>query len=256
MTKNKVFLLAASIAMVLFTSQILPAQGSKPVALLKGEVSSVKGGKIADVQVAVFKGSERVNTGKTNTDGKFQIILQGGADYRVAYSHQNYYYKEESLNIPVLDKYKEILASVSLRELELGTPYPFSALVFEPRSSKIEQSVTADLDSIANVVKRNKLNLKVTVHPDENPVGKKAKDQNDLASARKAAITSFFLSKNVTTSSLTVDISNSVPPGKYERTLADMPEATGKKKKGKSKPAAAAKKVLVPQYAEIVMQRS
>jgi hypothetical protein len=98
--------------------------------------------------------------------------------------------------------------------------------------------------------------LKVTVHPDETPSGKKTKEQNDLANARKAAITSFFLSKNVTSSMMTVDINNAVPPGKYERTLTDTPDAT-KKKKGKSKAAApASKKVLVPQYAEIVMQRS
>jgi hypothetical protein len=230
------------------------AQGNKPVALLKGEVSSAKGGKIPDVTVTIFKGTERVNSGKTNSDGKFQIILQGGADYRIAYSNNNYYYKEESLNIPVLDKYKEIPLSETLRELELGTPYPFNALVFEPRSSKIEQSVMGDLENIANVAKRSKLSLKVTVFPDEAPSGKKAKEQNDLAGARKAAITSFFLSKNITTSSLSVEINTKVPPGKYERTLADVPETT-KKKKGKSKPPAP-KKVLVPQYAEIVMQRS
>jgi hypothetical protein len=235
------------------------AQASKIVALLKGQVTSQSGEKLKDVQVIVYKGGERINTGKTNTEGKFQIILQPNAEYRIGYSHGSYYYKEETLSIPASDKYQEVPVSASLKELEFGKPYPMSSLIFEPRSSSISSTVLSDLEGLAQVMKRNnKVSLIITVYPDETPAGKNAAKQNDLAAARKAAISTYLLSKNI--SNYTININTSVPPGKYERTLVmtEEPAATGKKKKSKKAAPAksVSKKVMVPQYAEFVMRQS
>jgi len=236
----------------------LYAQGNKPVALLKGQVTSTKGGNVADVSVSAFEGSKLINTGKTNTDGKFQIILKSGIQYKLTYSNADYYYQEEQLSIPPSDKYQEVPKTVQLRPLELNSAFPFSTLVFEPKSSKIEGAVMADLENIANAAKRNKLSLKCTVYPDATPSGKSAAAQTDLANSRKSALTSFFMSKNLSSSSFTIDINNSLPAGKYERMITDTPEepaaTKGKKKKAKAaKPVT--KKVMVPQYAEIMMTK-
>ena len=233
------------------------AQVGKVVALLKGQVSDASGAKLKDVQVIVYKGGERVNTGKTNTDGKFQIIVNPGGEFRIGYSHPSCYYKEEPLNIPETGKYQEIQVSASLKELEFGKPYPLSSLIFEPRSSTIEPTVMSDLEGLSQIMKRNnKISLAITVYPDETPAGKNAARQNDLANARKAAISSFMLSKNI--SNFSININTAVPTGRYERTIVitDDAAATGKKKKAKKAAAAksVSKKVMVPQYAEFVMR--
>lgn len=245
--------------LILFISLIvsLPlsgfSQASKVVALLKGQVTSSSGERLKDVQVAVYKNGEKVNTGKTNSDGKFQIIVQPNAEYRIGYSHPAYYYKEDPFPIPALDAYKEIPVAVSLKALEFGKPYPLSTLIFEPASSAISATAVSDLEGIAQIMKRNnKISLRITVYPDEAPTGKNAAKQNDLASARKAAITTFLLSKNI--SNYTININNVVPQGRFERTIVVAgDQSTGKKKKSKKPAKTVTKTVLVPQYAEFVM---
>lgn len=235
----------------------LYAQGNKAVALIKGQVSSVSGEKLKDVQVIIYKANgERANTGKSNTEGKFQIIVQPGENYRIGYSHGSYYYKEEALNIAVSDKYQEVPVSAALKELEFNKPYPLSTLIFEPGSATITNGVMSDLEGLAQVMKRNnKISLNITVYPDENPAGKNAAKQTDLANSRKAAINTFLLSKNISNYSLNVN--NSVPPGKYERTITVTEEVAAKKKKAKKAAAkTSSKKVMVPQYAEFVMRSS
>lgn len=232
------------------------AQANKPVALLKGQISSTKGGNIADVNVSAFEGSKLINTGKTNTDGKFQIILKSGIQYKLTYSNSNYYFQEEQLSIPPSDKYQEVPKSVQLRPLELNTPYTFPALVFEPKSSKIEPAVMTDLENIAAAAKRNKLTLKCTVYPDATPTGKSAANQTELANSRKSALTTFFMSKNLSSTNFTIEINNTVPIGKFERMITESPEepvSKGKKKKKSKSSKPVTKKAMVPQYAEIVM---
>src|SRR5689334_4931205 len=116
MRKYLILLVLGLIAVPFSTTSF--AQANKIVALIKGQVSSVSGEKLKDVQVVIYKGNgERVNTGKTNTDGKFQIIVQPGENYRIGYSHASYYYKEEALNIPSTGKYQEVPISAALKEL-------------------------------------------------------------------------------------------------------------------------------------------
>lgn len=253
-SKNK-FIIALFLSVC---SISLYGQGNKPVALLKGQVTSTKGANIADVSVSAFEGSKLINTGKTNTEGKFQIILKSGIQYKLTYSNADYYYQEEQLNIPPSDKYQEVPKTVQLRPLELNSAFPFSTLIFEPKSSKIEGAVMADLENITNAAKRNKLSLKCTVYPDATPSGKSATIQTELANSRKTALTSFFMSKNLSSSSFSIDISNALPPGKYERTITETPEAVaakGKKAKKAKAVKPVTKKVMVPQYAEIMMTK-
>jgi hypothetical protein len=251
-TQNK-FILAVFLALGAVTAF---AQGNKPVALLKGQITSTKGGNVSDVNVSAYEGGKLINSGKTNTDGKFQIILKSGITYKLTYSNSDYYYQEEQLVIAPAEKYQEIQKTIQLKPLELNSAFPFATLVFEPKSSKIEAAVMTDLENIANAAKRNKLSLRCTVYPDATPSGKNAATQNDLASARKTALTSYFMSKNLSASNFSIDINNSLPAGKFERTITETPEETttkGKKKKSKTAAKPVTKKVMVPQYAEIMM---
>jgi len=255
MRSNRLILFLAIIALFSFTSQGF-SQINKVVALLKGNVTG-PAGPATDVSITFFKGSERVNTTKSTPEGKFTQILQPGTQYRVTFSGGKYYYHEEMLSVPQSDVYQTVPMNVSLKELELGRPYQFSNLIFEPKSADISPSVMADMENIAAAMKHNsKLTLSATVYPDETPAGKKAAAQNTLAQSRKSALMSFFLTKNISSSNVMIEISANVPSGgSFERMVsAEAPAAKGKKTKKKAPAAAAGKKVMVPQYAQITMQ--
>ncbi len=252
-------LMIAALALAI-TNSPSRSQMSKVVALVKGEVRSSSGSSVPDVQIQVYKGSEKVNSTKTTNEGKFQMVINPGADYKLICSNPKYYFTEQALSIPALEKYKEIPVTVTMRPLELGTPFPFSQPVFEPQSSTVSANVTADLDNIAAQLKRNsKLVLNVTVYPDMTPSGKNANAQNDLATARKNAIAGYFLSKGLSASNVNVTISTNVGPGKFDRTVSvdDMAAVSSKSKK-KKKPSKkpTTQNIKFPQTTDVVMQVS
>ena len=259
MRSNRFSLFLALIALF-----CLPAPGSaqinKVVALVKGNVTTPSGSPATDVSITFYKGSERFNTTKSTPEGKFTVVTQPGTQYRVTFSGSKYYFHEEQLSVPASDVYQTIPMNVTMKELELGRPISFSNLIFEPKSANISSSVMPDLEAIANAMKHNsKLMAHVTVYPDESAPAKKGAMQNSIAESRKSALLSFFLAKNIPSSNVAIEISQNVPSGgSFERTVtADSPAAKGKKKKkAPATPAASSKKVMVPQYAEIVMQMS
>lgn len=259
---NKIsILLVVSAFLILFNSQTSFAQMSKATALLKGTASG-SSGTASDVSVAIYKGTEVVNKTKLTSEGKFTAILQPGNQYRLTFTGAKYYFHEEPLSVPSSDKYEEVPMHVTLKELELGKPFTFSDLIFEPKSSNISQNVMADMENIASAMKRNsQLAIMATVYPDEDASGKKATTQSSLSDSRKSAIMAFFLSQNISASNVSVTISTTAPTGgSFERVVTNDPPATKSKKKVKKgkTPAPSAgvsgKKMMVPQYAEITMQ--
>ncbi|MEP7234148.1 MAG: carboxypeptidase-like regulatory domain-containing protein [Ignavibacteriota bacterium] len=243
----------------LFTFFALPSVGfsqiGKVVALVKGVVTGPGGQPANDVTVTFFKGSELIKTTRSTLEGKFTQIVQPGTQYRVTFSGSTFYYHEEQLSVPASDVYQIVPMSVSLKQLELGSPFHFSNLIFEPSSSAISSSVMSDLDNIASAMKRNaKLAVNITVYPDEAATGKKAAMESTLAEARKSAMMTFFLSKNISSSNVSIEVSQSVPShGTFERMISqEAPAVKGKKKK--KAPATTAKKVMVPQNAEVTMK--
>ncbi len=247
---------ALSALFFIFSSEISHAQMSGVTALVKGDAISASGGIATEGSITVYKGTEVVNKTKLTPEGKFIIVLHPGTDYRITFSSTKYYFHEENLSIPSSDKYQEVKMHVSLKELELGRPYTFNNMIFEPKSSDISPNVSSDMESIANALKHNpKMSVSITVYPDESPMGKKAAVQNGLAASRKSAMMAFFSSKNISSSNISVEVSNSVPTnGSFERMVTmDVPVVKTKKKKKAPAPGVAAKKMMVPQYAVIVM---
>ncbi len=251
--RRTVIRLVIALFAVLITAGGASAQINKAVALIKGEIHSPDGGIVKDVVIQIYKGSEKVNNTKSTIEGKFQAVLQPNATYRFICSNPNYYYMEQELNIPSLEKYQEIPVSITMRKLEVGMPFPFKAPVFEPRSASISKDVMVDLDGISAQMKRNnKISLSVTVYPDEMPSGKKASVQTDLANSRKSALSAYFLSKGITTSSMSISTSNAVPTGIFERAAVAEDPKNAKVKKKKKQPAAA-KTMKAPQTAVLIM---
>jgi hypothetical protein len=238
--------------------QISLAQMGGVTALIKGKVMSSNGNIADGVSITAYKGSESYRTTKSTPEGKFTLVLQPGVQYRLTFASTKYYFHEEQLSVPASDKYQEVPVQVTLKELELGKPYSFNDLIFEPKSSDISPNVQQDFESIANALKHNpKLTLSCTVYPDETPSGKKAAIQNGLAASRKSAILSFFASKNISESSVVIDVSTNISSsGAFERMVSVDPAPPAKSKKKKKAPAAASasKKVMVPQDAMLIMQ--
>ncbi|MDP4219846.1 MAG: carboxypeptidase-like regulatory domain-containing protein [Bacteroidota bacterium] len=226
-------------------------------ALVKGSVSNTSGAPAEGVTITAYKGTEQVRTTKSTPEGKFTLVLKPGTVYRLSFVSAKYYFHEEPLSIQQSDKYLEVPVQVSLKELELGRPYSFSDLVFEPKSSNISPNVMADFENIASAMKHNpKLTVTGTVYPDETPAGKKASAQNSLAASRRTALIAFFSSKNIPASNISIEVSTNVPGnGAFERTAtAEQPATKGKKKKKGAATTVSTKKIMVPQYAQIIMQ--
>jgi hypothetical protein len=254
---NRIFTSAFITLFLLCISTISSAQIGGVNALVKGSVTTTSGGIPDGVSITAYQGTEQIRTTKSTPEGKFTIVLKPGNQYRVTFASAKYYYHEEQLSIPASDKYQEVPMQVSLKELETGRPFTFSNLIFEPKSSNISQNVLGDLESIASAMKHNpKLSLVGTVYPDETPTGKRAKEQNALAASRKSALVAFFAAKNISPSSISIDISTSVPAnGTFERMISvDQSSSTKSKKKKKAPATSALKKIMVPQYAQLTMQ--
>jgi len=254
---NRILMFLALLALFFISmTNISPAQIGGVNALVKGSVMSASGGIADGVSITAYQGTEQIRSTKSTPEGKFTMVLKPGTQYRITFASTKYYFHEEQLSVPASDKYEEVPVQVSLKELDLGKPFSFSNLVFEPKSSSISQNVMADLENIANAMKHNpKLTLAGTVYPDEIPSGKKAAVQNGLAASRKSAILSFFASKNIPPSSTSIDISTNVSTnGTFER-MVSVDAAPVKSKKKKKAPATSAlKKTMVPQDAELMMQ--
>ena len=228
----------------IFTAVPASAQISKPVGLLKGDVTSSTGEYLTGVNVTIFKGTERVTSTKSNSDGKFTEVLQPNATYRIAISSDEYGYTEDTIAVPPLDLYQEftmhiVLTAFHSGELSLGSP------VFLPKSSIIEGVAMPDLEKVVEQMRHSpKMSLIVTVYPDAKIKSKKDAAQQRLANSRAAAIRSFFLGKNISANRVTVLTGSTIPPGRFAASETLSRTSTKKKK-------LATKSKLIPQYVEI-----
>ncbi len=243
-----------------FSAQISHGQISKSVGLLKGDVTLSDGTPIANVPIAIFKGTDRLSTPKSSPDGKISTILQPSATYRFVVNSSDYLYHEDTLVIGALKAYQEFPIHIVLSPLKDGQAFELPLPVFAPKSQEILACATPGFDRIIDQMKHNqKLSTSITVYPDAPVKTKKDAAQKSLAASRETAIRSYFLGKGISESRFSVQSEiASIPPGKFQPNdpvfpprSADPPATSKKKKKGKA-PAASASNALVPQYIEVV----
>ena len=236
----------------LFMTAPAHSQLSKSVGLLKGDVVSNSGEHLTGLNVIILKGTERVTSTKSNTDGKFTAILQPNATYRVAINSNEYGYHEDTIVVPSLDHYQEFPLHVVLIALHDGQMLTLDKPVFLTKSSLIESPAIADLEKIADLMHHNnKVSVSITVYPDAPIKSKKDPAEQQLVGSRATAVRSFFLGKNIPANRITVLTGSTVPPGRFasSHSVAETPStSSGKKKKKQSE----AKPGLMPQYMEIV----
>ncbi len=225
------------------------AQLSKSVGLLKGEVVSPSGTPIPNVTIAIFKGTDKVTTTKSNSEGKVTSVLQPNATYRIVSASSEYFYHEDTVTVPALSSYQEFPVHIVLTPLTNGQPFDLTQPVFLPHERDIDRAALAELDRIAEEMKHNpKLSVSITVYPDAPVRTKKDAAQKALASSRETAIRSYFMGKGIPSSRFDVtSVTTSIPPGRFPNpAAAAAPKKKGKKSKTPPEPA------LFPQYVEIV----
>ena len=232
----------AALFLVLFSTSTAGAQLQKVMTLVKGSVT-VEGQPANGVSVAIYKGTEKVFTTKSNKEGKFTATLQPNTNYRVTFTNNSYQFREEQLAIPTMDKYAETAMSVSLKPLRSGEAFALSSVIFKPKSSTIESQGATHLEDIITTVKQNpKLTLDITVYPDQTIKGKKQAGEETLLASRAVAVKSFLLSRGLTEKQFNVTSDKTAPSdGKFAMEITEV-----KKKK------AIRKTVMVPQYIRVV----
>jgi hypothetical protein len=244
-------LVATTIVFAQTANAQIARQLANVVALVKGSVAAADGSHPAGLPLVFLKGTERLTTTKTKPDGTFTMVVNPNAMYRIVVNDPHYMYHEDTVNVPQLSAYEEILVSVYVTPLNNGQRLDPQTPVFLPKATAIDAKGTAELEKIANEMKHNaKLSIAVNVYADK-PVSKKDPSQQQIATARAANLRSFFLGKNIPSSRYDVNaVSDHVPEGKFDLgpgyASADEPVTKGKKKKQ-----AAPVKTLVPQFVEI-----
>ncbi|MDP4200402.1 MAG: hypothetical protein Q8922_07030 [Bacteroidota bacterium] len=233
-------------------AQQIARQLSNVVALVKGEVTSTDGSHPGGVSLTFLKGTERVTTTKTKTDGKFSMVLTPGAMYRIVCNDPEYLYHEDTLVIPQLTAYKEFPVATVLTPLRNGQRFDLSSPLFLPKSTALEPRGAAEMEKIVEELKHNtKLSLAITVYPDKPVMSKKDAMQEKIAIARAANLRAWMLGKNIPSTRYEVTtVTTSVPAGRFD---LGPGYATSDEPKGKKKKKAAAPKApsLVPQFVEI-----
>jgi flagellar motor protein MotB len=247
MNRISLYMYRALILATLFLSVASNSQAQlqKTVALLKGDLQTADGTKLGNANISIFKSTEKILSTRSNEDGSFTAVLQPNTTYRIAVNHPLYFYHEDTIVVPALDKYAEIPYHGSVRPLRDGQVFEVSTQIFAYGSSTLNPAVAGQLEEIVTAMKHNqRLTLSIIVYPDQsikNP--KKDVAQDRLCAARASAFMSYFLAKNIPQKSVTVTRSQlaSSAEGRFPVEITEV-----KKKKSKKMT------VLVPQFAEIV----
>ncbi len=245
LTRKLYFCVLTFAAIFAFTPAF--AQLQKTVCLVKGDVVNGAGEKLSGAIVAVYKGTEKVVTTRSNSEGKFTAIVQPGTTYRVTFVAPMYAFDEETLIVPPTDKYLEIPMHASLKPMHDGQSFSLLQPVFMDKSATIEINAIPQLDEIVNEVRHNpSLSLAITVYPD-HPIKSAKKDakEQQLVASRSNALTSYLMSAGVSEKNYTVVKSTTVPEGRFPRSAAVAAVKTSKKKKK-------AQVELMPQYVQII----
>jgi hypothetical protein len=213
------------------------SQLSKPTALLKGEVRSEEDqSTVSGLQVSILKGTDRVATSRTNSDGKFTAVVPPGAQYRINYRSKDFAFREDTINVPTADKYQEVAVRATVMPLRDNQDFTPRAPVFKRASAAIETVAGDRLDQLAALVRKNaRLRLEIMVYPDHEIHSKKDAAQQRLLDSRATSLRSFFMSRHVNAANVTVTAMQTVA-GATSNALEPI-AIKGKKAK---KPAAAA----------------
>ncbi len=257
MTHRKTTLFFAIFFALTFLSNAAHAQLSGSVGLLKGEVTLADGTPLANIPVVIFRETERVNTTRSNPQGKLTAILQPNATYRVVINMRGYMYHEDTLRVPALHAYRVFPLHIVLSPLRDGQMFGLPLPVFEPRSSKITPAAFPELDRITNEIQHTpKVSVSVVVYPDAVIKSKWDRKQKALVAAREASMRSYFLGKGISDSRFTVEsVTTVLPAGRFpmpanmiphRRTRSRWRGRRWKKTKSPTKP------MLFPQYVEIM----
>lgn len=234
----------AAIALILCISGTASAQLQKVVTLVKGEVTNAEGQAASDVSVAIYKGTEKIFSTKSNKEGKFNATLAPNGTYRVTFNNSNYQFAEQQLVVPAMEKFQETPLRMTLKPLKHGEAFLITSQIFKPKSSMIETEGATRLEDIITTVKQNpKLSLDITVYPDATIKNSKKQSADEtLLASRASAVKSLLLSRGLSERQFNVVMEKSAPSdAKFEMEIVEV------KKKKETR-----KKVKVPQYIRVV----
>src|SRR6266542_4074213 len=103
---TRISLRAAILTFTLAVPALSFAQ-QKVVTLLEGDAISMTGSKPSGVAISILRGIEKVNSTKTNSEGKFTAVLQPNATYRIQFQSNEFFYHEDTIVVPALEKYQK-----------------------------------------------------------------------------------------------------------------------------------------------------
>jgi outer membrane protein OmpA-like peptidoglycan-associated protein len=141
-----------------------------------------------------------VYTSNSNT-GRYTVILPAGKNYAIAVESNGYLFYSKNIDIPKLDKFKEIQDAICLEKIKVGKKIVLRNIFFDYNKSTLRPESEEELKRLLEILHDNKaIHIQIGGHTDS--------DGNDdynlkLSDARAKSVVDYLIAKGIDQSRLT-----------------------------------------------------
>jgi len=174
------------------------------LVVLKGLIVSCDGGTPVAATIIVTDLTTQKPVGIYNSNsktGKYTVVLPAGKNYGISVESPGYLFQSKNIDIPLLDKYLEIIDTICMSQMKVGTSIVLRNVFFDVNKSTLRPESVQELDRLADILKDNPaLKIEISGHTDS--------DGNDdanmkLSNDRAKAVVDYLVAKGINAGRLT-----------------------------------------------------
>ncbi|MBC7451117.1 MAG: PD40 domain-containing protein, partial [Cytophagales bacterium] len=174
------------------------------LAVLKGLIVSCDLNKpvAATIQVTDLTTQKLVGVYNSNSKtGKYTVVLPAGKNYGISVEAPGYLFQSKNIDIPSLETYLEIVDTICLSQMKVGTSIVLRNVFFDVNKSILRPESVQELDRLTDILKKNpSLKIEISGHTDS--------DGNDdanlkLSNDRAKAVVDYLIAKGIPANRLT-----------------------------------------------------
>jgi len=174
------------------------------LVVLKGLIVSCDGGKPVSATIIVTDLTTQKPLGVYNSNsktGKYTVVLPAGKNYGISVEAPGYLFYSKNIDIPLLDKYIEIVDTICMSQIKVGTSIVLRNVFFDVNKSTLRPESVQELERLVDIMKDNAhLKIEISGHTDS--------DGNDdanlkLSNDRAKAVVDYLIGKGIDAGRLT-----------------------------------------------------
>lgn len=174
------------------------------LVVLKGKITTcdTKAALGANITVSDLATQKVIGVYTSNSStGRYTVILPAGKNYAIAVEAHGYLFYSKNIDIPKLDKFKEIQDAICLEKIKVGKKIVLRNIFFDYNKSTLRPESEEELARLLEILHDNKaIHIQIGGHTDS--------DGNDdynlkLSDARAKSVVDYLIAKGIETSRLT-----------------------------------------------------